>query len=96
MPHFFILVDHAVTQVDFETWIAWTLIDANRIVEQTYIEPEECVSTVFLPWTRDHFYFESRVFGGRFNSLTAHYQTWDEAKAGHTRIVAKLVDGTVD
>lgn len=59
---------------------------------------EATVSTVFLGI--DHNWgdgppvlFETMVFGGDHDQWTDRYRTWDEAEAGHARVVAALREG---
>jgi hypothetical protein len=54
------------------------------------------VSTVFLGldhgWNSDvPIVFETLVFGGERDQDGERYATWDEAKAGHARIVQEIV-----
>lgn len=57
------------------------------------------VSTVFLALDHSHYpsgppiLFETMVFGGPHDEHTDRYATWDEAVAGHNRILAALRDG---
>jgi hypothetical protein len=60
------------------------------------------VSTVFLSmdhnWysSKDHtpILFETMIFGGEYDQEMWRYSTYDEAKAGHDRIVNCLKNGT--
>jgi hypothetical protein len=60
---------------------------------------EQSVSTVFLGI--DHSFsddgppiiFETMIFGGPFDEYQWRYATWDEAAAGHKRLVKALIEG---
>lgn len=57
------------------------------------------ISTVFLNfdhnWNPDGepVLFETMIFGGEYDEEMWRYSTWDEAKAGHDRIVNCLKEG---
>jgi len=58
------------------------------------------VSTVFLGvdhqfWGGPPLLFETMIFGGPQDEFCERYSTWDEAEAGHARIVAALRAGEV-
>jgi len=63
---------------------------------------EQRVSTVFLSmnhnWSIDKdaapILFETMIFGGEYDQEMWRYSTYDEAKAGHDRIVNCLKEGT--
>lgn len=75
----------------------------NSIVGKTHIFGV-MVSTVFLYIDHDfskNFYdqeldgyqpliFETMIFGGKLNGDMYRYRTWEEARAGHWRCVAKV------
>lgn len=74
--------DHTPRQVSYPDWKAWAAD----------------VSTVFL--SVDHQWgegppvlFETMIFGGPHADWTDRYSTWDEAVAGHERVVAALTEG---
>lgn len=67
-------------------------------VGNTQINDEVHVSTVWLGL--DHSFgdgppliFETMVFGGEYDDWTERYSTWEQAEAGHERIVAALRAG---
>lgn len=69
--------------------------NADRIVAKTNVTEEARVSTVFLGL--DHSFsdgpplvFETMVFGGSFNDEMDRYSTWEEAEAGHARMVERV------
>jgi hypothetical protein len=92
----YILVDKKVIPVDdlFE-WGRWLEEHQDeRMVDKTTIGKAR-VSTVFLGL--DHSFgmgppllFETMVFGGKHDGDMERYSTWEEAKAGHKKMV-KLV-----
>lgn len=78
---------------DLLTWARW-YETADRRVALT-----ECgevrISTVFLslPLLDDQgppLLFETMVFGGSTDRDAEHYSTWDEAVAGHEKIVREV------
>lgn len=61
---------------------------------------DQRVSTVFLHMDHNMGFederpvlFETMIFGGEYNEEMWRYCTWDEAKAGHDRIVNCLKQG---
>lgn len=66
-----------------------------RIVGKTIVGDAE-VSTVFL--AMDHGYegpplwFETMVFGGKFEDYQRRYTTWEEAEQGHKEVVKMVGD----
>lgn len=93
--------DHSVTAVDVTTtkglieWAEW-FEKANRRVDRTEVAPGIAVSTVFLGL--DHNFsdrgppvlFETMVFDDYGGNDTYRWHTWDEATAGHARIVEEI------
>lgn len=84
--------------MNFLAWCMW-FETADRRVERTDITDEADVSTVFLGL--DHQWgdgppllFETMVFGGEHDQWQDRYSTWDQAQAGHDRVVAALRNGT--
>jgi hypothetical protein len=75
--------------------------DANRRVGDDTVDDQR-VSTVFLymdhNWSEDGTHtpilFETMIFGGEYDQEMWRYSTYDEAKAGHDRIVNCLKKGT--
>lgn len=75
-------------------WAEW-FETADRIVKKTKVGNVE-VSTAFLSF--DHQYgdgppllFETMIFGGERDEDMWRYTTWEEAEAGHGRVVAELL-----
>ena len=95
MKHY-ILDGHEVVETDLATAAGWRAV-ADRTVAKTRVGEVE-VSTVFLQF--DHNFsdegppvlFETMVFGGEHDELQERYCTWDEAEAGHARVV-EMVKG---
>lgn len=81
-----------------EQWHAFWKDPANRRVALTTVGDAD-VSTVFLGL--DHSFrlagppllFETMVFGGDLDERQWRYSTWDEAVAGHERVVVGLMLG---
>lgn len=88
----YILEGKTIKEVtDFTEWAKWYKT-ANRHVDKTDITNKIKVSTVFLGI--DHAFgggepvlFETMVFGGKHDEYQERYKTWEEAEAGHKRIV---------
>lgn len=85
--------DHAVRQADLAEGSRF-FATADRRVARDVIGDTE-VSTVFLGL--DHSFgsgpprlFETMIFGGQQAGMAWRYATWDDAAAGHERIVAAL------
>ena len=95
MEHHAILEGHEVKPADLMTWAQW-FETADRHVDRTKIGDVE-VSTVFLGLDHNiggdcpHWY-ETMVFGGKYNGEQWRYTTWDEAVVGHNRAVAMVKD----
>jgi hypothetical protein len=76
---------HVVVPCSLEEWQAVVLTSNTRVA--LTVEGGVRVSTIFtgvglLP-------FETAVFGGKFAGRERRYATWDEAEAGHYRLVAE-------
>ena len=69
-----------------DTLVARTLIGEVDII--TYFIGIPLANTSGAPLL-----FESTVFGGRFDGMQDRYATWDEAEAGHAKLVAKVKGG---
>jgi hypothetical protein len=74
-------------------WGSW-FESANRVVQQDTIEGVK-ISTVFLgvdhSWVEGQpILFETMIFGGERDGETHRYHTWDEAEAGHQRILNEV------
>ena len=108
---YWVLIGHEPMAVDLDTWVKWVEEHHNdslrRVGDDTV--KKQRVSTVFL--MLDHNFgfglfgddrpilFETMIFGGTHDQAMWRYATWDEAEAGHRRIVAALkagLDPTVD
>jgi hypothetical protein len=86
------------TPQETDDLLAWAkmLESPERIVKQTELPNGVTVSTVFLGL--DHSFgsegppiiFETLVFGGPHNETMDRYSTWDEAEAGHNRMLEKV------
>jgi hypothetical protein len=96
-PYLYILEgqEHkAVPVTDVVMWAAW--MQANdRVVEQTEVGKEYLVSTVFLGvengWFSDTpIVFETMVFKKGKPLSQVRYSTWNDAKAGHEKILKEL------
>lgn len=92
-----ILDGHEPVAVDLFTWARW-FEDAERHIDRTQVGDAD-VSTVFLGI--DHNFapsgppvlFETMIFGGQHSDACWRYTTWDQAAAGHHRIVDALEAG---
>lgn len=95
----YILEGHEVRVVDWRTWADWyKTAGEKRVVAKTMIGAVR-VSTVFLGL--DHglgegeppMIFETMIFGGPDDQAQWRYSTWDEAEAGHWRVVKEAGGG---
>lgn len=96
--YYYILNDKQTVPVDdiFE-WAKW-FEKADRRVAFTTLDIGEEVSTVFIginhQWGNGPvLLFETLVFGGDFDGEMERYSTWDEAAAGHKKMVARVMAG---
>ena len=92
----YILEGHApIPCDDLMEWGGW-FQKADRHVAETTIKPDVRVSTVFLGLDHNHsgtgkpLLFETMVFGGEHDEDMDRYSTWDEAVAGHKKMVKKI------
>lgn len=92
---FYILEGKKAVRVDgLEEWTRRVDLE-NKHVAVTEIAPGTSVSTVFLGIDHNHFggsplLFETMVFNDYGDDGTQQrYSTWEEAEAGHARIVAE-------
>ena len=53
--------------------------------------PAVHVSTVFLGIAHYGGIFETMVFGGPLSDMQIRYETWEQAEAGHARMVARVL-----
>ena len=80
---------------DLMEWGDW-FQKADRHVAETTIKPDVSVSTVFLGLDHNHagngepVLFETMVFGGENDQDMDRYSTWEEAVAGHKKMVKKI------
>ncbi len=88
-----------VPEPDLHKWAEW-FEEAERHVAFNEIGCTT-ISTVFLGL--DHSFgngspilFETLVFGGVFNGYMERYASWDEAVAGHERVLKSLRPGRGD
>ena len=102
MNNHWILDEHHVAyQAELMEWADW-FAKADRVVRQDNFT-EGDVSTVFLGL--DHNYsdegdpqiFETMVFDSNGDEIQCErYATWDQAEAGHKRIVRELTHGNYE
>lgn len=78
---------------DFMRWARSFEISNRRVAEMQL--GETYVSTVFLG--TDHSFgdgppmlFETMIFGGKHDGYCERYSTWEQAEAGHARILEML------
>lgn len=91
----YILEGKTPKAVDLMEWAKW-FETVDRVVEKTSIGDVD-VSTVFLGL--DHSFgsgppllFESMIFGGDLDQETDRYETYEQAEAGHSAMVARVND----
>ena len=92
MQHY-ILVGKEPQMVSIVEWGAWFQTEDRHVAKTDLPEHDAEVSTVFLGI--DHLFgsegppllFESMIFGGEYDQEMERYSTWDEAEAGHYRLV---------
>lgn len=95
----YILIDHEVVRcTDFHAWAEFKVdFEVNCRVGNTQVG-QRWVSTVFLGTNCRHFgdgppiVFETMIFGPGQSDVVDRYETWDEAAAGHEKVVASLTD----
>lgn len=89
----YILDGKIPVEADMYTWLAWIkTFERKRHVCRTR-KRRVSVSTVFLPYpaitgftesgNAKYLFFETMVFGGKFDGLMYRYTTWEQAEAGH-------------
>lgn len=99
--HYILKDQEPVPVDDVIVWAEW-FGAADRHVDFTVIDIGEEVSTVFMGLDHRFFgdgpalLFETMVFGGNFDGEQLRYSTWDEAEAGHKRMVARVMEGKGD
>jgi hypothetical protein len=93
MSGHFILDGHDPKPAEFLEWALWFGANDRRVAWDKFDGVE--VSTVFLGL--DHRFgdgppliFETMIFGGQLDEETERYSTWDEAVAGHKKMVERV------
>lgn len=86
-----------VLEPDLHKWGEW-YETANRVVRQAILGDVR-LSTVFLgldyQWMDGPpLLFETMIFGGPRDQETHRYSTWDEAEAGHKKLLEELRETT--
>lgn len=91
--------DHTPREVEWAEYTDWLAkgFEETKRVARTEVGVA-AVSTVFLALDHSHgdgppLLFETMVFGGEHSGACFRYATWDEAVAGHARVVAALTEG---
>jgi len=84
-----------VPVAEFLDWVKETKY--NRNVSKTIVGDVE-ISTVFLGIDHNYFgdeplWFETMIFGGKFDEYQERYTTWDQAEEGHKKAVALVRKG---
>lgn len=72
-------------------WTSWMEKKGNPVVAENRVGKVR-VLTRFLG-KRDGgnpFFFETRTHGGKFDGVSAQYETWDEAMAGHKEALRRV------
>ena len=95
MRGMYILDGHTAVPCDaMHEWGRW-METGNRRVRQDEFDAVR-ISTVFLGF--DHSFgdgppllFETMVFGGECDQEMDRYSTWDEADAGHNKMIERVV-----
>lgn len=93
MPRKAILKGKIVQPIeDLNTWAKW-FESSDRSVANDFINGVR-ISTIFLGLNHGFFgpplWFETMVFGGRFDGFIDRYQTWSEAEVGHLRVIGMI------
>lgn len=83
---------------DVRTWGAFFNNNEARTVGRDVLDGEVTISTVFLGINHNWgdgppVLFETMIFGGEHDEAQWRYHTYDEAEAGHQRIVEALKEG---
>lgn len=93
MADYYVLDGKEPRPVDMMTWAQSFEGDRVRVGKDTV--GDATVSTVFLGL--DHNWgdgppllFETMVFGGSLDETCERYSTWDEAEAGHARMIERV------
>jgi hypothetical protein len=95
MKHYILDDDHHPVEVPVLVWAQWWEMATNRIVDNTQINSEVTVSTIFLGldhnWSNrgPGVFFETMIFGGALDRDCWRYCSWDDAETGHKAAVRK-------
>jgi hypothetical protein len=98
MNYTYILKDHVPVPIDnLMEWDRWRKSNIEQfLVAKTSVSPEVDVSTIFLSLDHDlsgkgpPVLFETMIFGGEHDRECWRYSTWEQAEAGHKRVVEEL------
>jgi hypothetical protein len=82
---FYVLRDKIPVAVNWEEFLAEDRF--TSIIRRTELPGDVLVSTVFLNVARDGRMFETMIFGSHHHGYQLRYATYDEAVAGHEKIV---------
>lgn len=98
--HYILKDKEPVPVDDIIEWAKWfETADDERQVDLTVVDIGEEASTVFTGLEYRLFgdgpplLFETMVFGGGYDGETWRYSTWDEAEAGHKKVVERVMGG---
>lgn len=89
-PRYFVLCGRqAMRTTDHRAWSRWFEMTnmRDRLVAITDVGPIH-VSTAFIGL--DECIFQTMVFGGRLDGEVQRYRTYEEAEAGHWRVVERV------
>jgi hypothetical protein len=89
LQKYYILVDGVIKEVDYVDYFAWSVNEEDRRIELTNIENDISISTVFDGNFNDEppTFFETLVLGGEYDGMKFRYETIEEAKREHKKIV---------
>ena len=80
-------------EIELMAWGQWRN-KADTLVARTLVGEVDIITYfIGIPLTNTSgrpLLFESTVFGGPLNGTQDKYATWDEAEAGHAKLVAKV------
>ena len=88
---YFVLEGHRVREGTLQEYSSLIASDMRR-VGRTAVGAVD-VSTVFMMGATPPEFFETMVFGGDYDERAFRYRTWDEAAAGHERVVQAIREG---
>lgn len=83
---------NVVSEPDVHKWSRWMDDPLARRVGSDEILPDITLSTMFLPASFSNQNFETMLFRGRaemgyYDEVLHRYKTWNEAAAGHRRLL---------